>query len=241
MQTRPPVVTRFARVPTYIQSTLDQLRYSITFRKVYCVGHHFIPNLPSNCVPTAPPWSIKGSQVLVVLCVGKGKLKYVEAKPAMQCIASVDMLYFSVTNFDRPALNVSIPRDNVLAMYLGSTSYCVTRRKPSTEGPTNLRRGVLSTNHPPRQCHLDEVLHPALCRSHHQANPFPESSMTSRSKKQSVLSSWTLSSYLAIKTVSKVTLNTCFLSMLTQLPTHPCPWLLQLWLWCSQVVHQTGG
>lgn len=143
---------------------------------------------------------------------------------------SVDMLYFSVTNFDRLALNVLILRDNVLAMYLGSTWYCVTRRKPSTEGPTNLRRGVLSTNRPPRQCHLDEDPHPALCRSHHRMNPFPKSSMTSRSKKLSVLSSWTLSSYLAIKTVSKVVSNTCFRSMLTQLPTPPCPWLPQQWL-----------
>lgn len=159
----------------------------------------------------------------VVLCVGRGKLKYVEAKPAMQCIASVDMLYFSVTSFDQPALNVSIPRGSVLAMYLGSTWYCVTRRKPSIEGPINLGRGVLSTNRPPRQCHLDEVLHPVLCRSHHQTNSFPESSMILQSKKQFVLSFWTLSSFLAIKTVSKVISNTCFLSMLTQLPTHPCP------------------
>ena len=183
---------------------------------------------PSTQLRTkAPPWSIKGSQVLVVLCVGKEKLKYVEAKPAMQCIASVDMLYFSVTSFDRPALNVLIPRDNVLAMYLGSTWYCVTRRKPSTEGPTNLGRGVLSTNRPRRPCHLVEVPHRSLCTSHHRTNPSPESSMTSRSKKQSALSSWTLSSYLAIKTVFKVISNTYFLSMLTQLPTHPCPWLPQ--------------
>lgn len=168
--------------------------------------------------------------MLVVLCVGKGKSKYVKAKPAMQCMASVDMLYFSVTSFDQPALNVLIPRDNVLAMYLGSTWYCVTRRKPSTGGPTSLRRGVLSTNRPPRQCHLDEDPHPALCRNHHRTNPFPESSMTLRSKKQSVLSSWTLSSYLATKTVSKVISNTCFLSMLTQLPIHLCLWLPQQWL-----------
>lgn len=168
--------------------------------------------------------------MLVVLRVGKGKLKYVEAKSAMQCIASVDILYFSATNFDRPALNVSIRRDNVLAMYLGSTWYCVTRRHPFTKGPPNLSRGTLRTNRPPRQCHLDEVPHPAFCRNPHRTKPFPESSMISPSKKRSVLSSWTLSSYLAIKTVSKVISNTCFLSMLIQLPTHPCPWPPQQWL-----------
>ena len=146
--------------------------------------------------------------MLVVLRVGKGKLKYVEAKPAMQCMASVDMLYFSATNFDQPALNVSIRRDNVLAMYLGSTWYYVTRRNPFTEGPTNSRCGMLRTNRPPRQCLLDEAPPPASCKNHQRTKPFPGSSMISPSKKRSVLSSWTLSSYLAIKTVSKVISNT---------------------------------
>ena len=141
----------------------------------------------------------------------------------MQCIASVDMLYFSATNFDPPALNVSIQRDNVLAMYLVSTWYCVTKRHPFRDGPRNTRCGMLRTNHPPRQCHLDEVPHPALCRNPQWTKPYPEFSMISPSKKRSVLSSWTLSSYLAIKTVSKVISNICFRSMLIQLLTHPYP------------------
>ena len=125
-------------------------------------------------------------------------------------------------------------------MYLGSTWYCVTKRHPFRKGPKKTRREMLRTNHPPRQCHLDEVPHPASCKNSQRIKPFPESSMISRSKRRSVLSSWTLSSYLAIEKVSKVISNTCFLSMLIQLLTHPCPWLPLQWLWCSLVVHQEG-
>ena len=161
--------------------------------------------------------------MLVVLHVGKGILRYVVADPAMQCIASVDVLY------------------NVLVMYRGSTWYCVIRRHPFIEGPRNKRCGMLRTNHQPRQCHLDEVLHPASCKNLQRTRPFPEFSMISPSKKRSVLSSWTLSSYLAIKTVSKVISSICFLSTLIQLLTHPCPWLPQQWLWCSLVAQKEGA
>lgn len=79
----------------------------LPFVRFTALGRLLIPYLPPNCLPE-PIMVYQGKPSAGCAMCRQRKIKVRQGKTctAMQCIASVDMLYFSATNFDQPALNV---------------------------------------------------------------------------------------------------------------------------------------